>query len=259
MVYDVVNMWIRHGRRVISNTPIWCWIKGRLVKCEFYPDPEEYEWNFFRAKHAAVVCDESSLYFSSVRWSHLSLDWFAKFRQAGKQSCDLLCTSQSWNDTVSALRRIADRATVCNKKRWIIPFGIDLRRDKYNEKRKCYEYKGLQFGTPLVYHMKTVLPGWFASKAMLPENRRRYELKHRVLFPSDFWEYSQCYDHEYQITGSAVGKLKHFGTEHDGFKTFGEWKAAQTKAPRSVRGGDSPSAEVDDSARPVARTSQLNG
>src|SRR3972149_7600679 len=87
MVYDVLPA-LYHGRRVVTNTPIWCEIKGRHISADFYDDPDEYKFNFLNAKGSIIVIDESSLYFSSLRWSNLGMDYFAKFRQAGKMSCD---------------------------------------------------------------------------------------------------------------------------------------------------------------------------
>ena len=211
LVFDVAYL-IAHGRRVITNTPIWCYVHGRKVPADFYPDAERYTWELLRAHNATIVCDEISLVFSSLRWNRLGLDMFAKFRQAAKQSCDLFGTSQSYVDTVSALRRVTDQVTVCTKRHWLIPFPLlDLRHDVYNDRRGFYERKGLMISTPMVYTMKTVSKGYFSSKAELPQNRARYILRARTLYPSQFRRASANYDHEYEIKFSLVGKMAVFG------------------------------------------------
>jgi hypothetical protein len=225
-VYDIINK-MRYGRKVITNTPIWCYIHGRKVVADFYDDPDRFKYYFLSSHNATLFCDEASLYFSSLRWNNLGMDFFAKFRQAGKQSCDLYCTSQSWVDTVNSLRRIADTATVCTKRHWIIPVPIlDFRHDYYNAKWGFYERRGWCLATPLVYYMKTVNKGFFTSKAELPQNRQKYILNTRVLYPSTFREYSKLYDHEYQITSSAVAKLKVFGK---GQQTYEQFQESQKK------------------------------
>lgn len=212
MMYDAIKHLI-HGRRVITNTPLQVNIKGRIVKADFYPDPEEYQYNFLQGQHCLILCDESSLYFSSLRWSKLSLDFFAKFRQAGKMSSDLYCTSQSWIDTVSSLRRVAEQATLCRKRNWLIPFAIDLRRDVYNKKWGFYERKGIVLKTPTVYHMTYVDARYFSSSALRYETLQRFIHGTRTMYPSIARRVMACYDHEYQITSSAVGDLHVFGKE----------------------------------------------
>jgi hypothetical protein len=219
-----------YGRGVVSNTPIWTWIRGRKVFADFYDDPEEYKFYFLNAVGKIIVCDESSLYFSSLRWNNLGMDFFGKFRQAGKMGCDLYCTSQAWVDTVSSLRRIADVAIVCTKRHWLLPWPIDLRFDIYNKKRMCYERKGLYWATPRVYKKLTVSPGWFYSQAQLPENRERYIYGRRTMYPSEFRAVSRRYDHEYQITSSAVAKLQIFGK----WKNYSEYQEALSLARKKV-------------------------
>jgi len=212
MMYDAI-VHLRHGRRVITNTPLWTVIRGRTVKADFYPDPEEYKHEFLHGKHCLILCDESSLYLSSTRWSKLSLDFFAKFRQAGKMSSDLYCTSQSWIDTVSSLRRVADQATVCKKRRFLIPFPIDFRRDVYNKKWGFFERKGLYLSMPFVYDMTYVNPKFFSTTSNKWETIQRLIYWRRRLYPSTARRVMASYDHEYQITSSAVGELHVFGKE----------------------------------------------
>jgi hypothetical protein len=204
-----------HGRRVITNTPLWTYIKGRKVSADFYDDPEEYQFNFLHGKHCLILCDESSLYFSSLRWTKLSLDFFGKFRQAGKMRADLLCTSQSWIDTVSSLRRVADRAMLCRKRRFLIPFQLDLRYDVYDKAWGYYKKKGIVIGLPYIYHMTYVHPRFFATTAIRKETLDRYVLGKTKMYPSEARRVMKCYDHEYQITSSAVGKLHVFGKKRD--------------------------------------------
>jgi len=221
MMYDAIQHLI-HGRRVITNTPLFVNIKGRIVKADFYPDPEEYQYNFLQGQHCLILCDESSLYFSSLRWSKLSLDFFAKFRQAGKMSSDLYCTSQSWIDTVSSLRRVAEQATLCRKRHWLFPIPIDLRRDVYNKKWGFYERKGIVIQTPMVYQMTYVDARYFSSSALRYETLQRFIHGSRTMYPSTAKRVMACYDHEYQITSSAVGDLHVFGKETKPFKTISD-------------------------------------
>lgn len=219
-----------YGRTVITNTPIWTYIKGERVNARFYPDPEEYKFYFLNARNAIVVCDESSLYFSSLKWNNLGMDFFGKFRQAGKMSCDLYCTSQAWVDTVSSLRRITEVALVCTKRHWLFPIPIDLRYDHYMKDKKFYEKRGLYIATPLVYRKLVVSTGWFHSQAQLPENRERYIYGRRTMYPSEFRRVSNRYDHEYQITSSAVAKLQIYGK----YNNFEEYQKVLTEARLKV-------------------------
>lgn len=66
LVYDVVHQ-MKYGRRVITNTPIWCWVHGKRIEADFYTDPDEFKFYFLNAKNATLVCDEASLYFSSLK------------------------------------------------------------------------------------------------------------------------------------------------------------------------------------------------
>jgi hypothetical protein len=219
LAWDVARL-LKYGRRVITNTPIWTFIKGRKVVADFYPDADRFTYELLHANNATVVIDEISLVFSSLRWSKLGLDMFAKFRQAGKQSCDLYGTSQAYVDTVSALRRVVDTVTVCTKGYFLIPFPIRLQWDSYIKERGIYVRQGPVLHMPMVYHMKTVSKGYFTSKAELPENRRRYIYRERTLYPSQFKRASTYYDHSYLIKFSLVGRLANFGQA----KSFDEMK-----------------------------------
>jgi hypothetical protein len=181
MIYDIVHM-MRYGRRVICNTPIWCWVHGRKVYAEFYDDPEEFKFYFLKAENCTLVCDESSIYFSSLHWNRLGDDFFIRFRQAGKKSADLICTSQDWTDTVASLRKVVERTTVCRKYHFLHLPAINLQVDWYNKERGFYEKRGIIWQTPMVYHMRTVSKGYFGSKAMLPQNVQRFILGERTRF-----------------------------------------------------------------------------
>lgn len=255
LVYDVVRH-MRYGRKVISNTPIWCYVKGRKVFADFYENADEFKFYFLNASRAILVVDEASLYFSSLKWSNLSMDFFAKFRQAGKMGCDLYATSQAWIDTVNSLRRVVDYTMVCKKRRWIFPVPLDLRHEVYDKKKGFYVTKGMLIGLPMVYHMLKVSPGYFSSRAELPEHRRRYIFGDRILYPSQFRYYSGLYDHEYMITSSAVSKLSMFGQ----YKTFEDYQNANEKKTRVVNGkAKSLVPSVDDAAQPVASATPLSG
>lgn len=225
MVYDVVHM-MRYGRRVITNTPIWCWVKGKQVFAEFYDDPDEFKYYFMRAENCTLICDESSIYFSSLRWNRLSDDFFMRFRQAGKKSADLICTSQDWTDTVATLRKVVERTMVCKKYHWLHLPPISFAIDVYNKQRGFYERRGPVYQTPVVYNMKAVTKGYFTSKASLPQNVARFVLYQRTLYPAQYRYASQCYDHEYIIGQSATLRQdslwKHANTQVRG--TIGEYK-----------------------------------
>jgi len=251
MVYDVLKH-MRLGRRVISNTPIWCMVNGRKVNAEFYDDPDEYRFHFLQARGAMVVCDEMSLYFSSMRWSKLSMDFNAKFRQAGKMSCDLYGTSQDWTDTVNNLRKIVDWTATCRKSHFLLPFPIDFRREVYDKKRQFFTKKGFYFATPIIYRMTRVAKSFFTSKATLGKNRQRFIFGTRTLYPSDYRPVYASYDHEYQITSSAVATLHVFGKNNLTYRAI--------KEAESYRNGDSPPKLAGERRLvPVASASALNG
>ena len=225
-VYDLVHM-MRYGRRVISNTPIWTWVHGRQVFAEFYDDPDEFKYYFLRAENCTLFCDEASIYFSSLRWNRLSDDFFMRFRQAGKKSADLICTSQDWTDTVATLRKVVERTMVCKKAHFLHLPPLDLTVDVFNKERGFYEKRGTIYQTPIVYNMKAVTKGYFTSKASLPQNVSKFIMYERTLYPAQYRYASQCYDHEYIIGQSATlrqGSLwKNANIEKRG--TIGEYKA----------------------------------
>lgn len=220
-VHDIVDM-LRQGRRVVTNTPIFCYVGKKKIEAEFYEDAEKFMFYMLSASSAAVFIDEASLYFSSIRWNKISLDFFGKFRQAGKQSCDLLMTSQSYIDVAASLRRMVDTFHICVKTRWLIPWPLSLQW-KVIDKVTGYEVrKGPIIGMPEIYKMITVKKEYFGSQALLEENKEKYVISRRILYPSQSRRAKRCYDHEYQITSSAVGDLKAFGQ----YKTYEEFKAA---------------------------------
>jgi hypothetical protein len=203
MVYDLVRM-MRYGRRVITNTPIWCWVHGRKVYAEFYDDPDEFKFYFLTAHNCILVCDESSVYFSSLKWNKLGEDFFIRFRQAGKTTADLYCTSQDWTDTVASLRKVVEQTTVCRKRHFLGIPPIDLRFDHFNKKTQFYDRWGVRITLPMVYHMKTVTKGYFKTTAMRNKTLNMYVLGQRNLYPSQFRYASACYQHDYQIKDSAT-------------------------------------------------------
>jgi len=209
-VYDIIYGHMIYGRRIISNTPLWCNIKGRKVYADFYgKDDERYKYEFLKAEGALIFNDEMSLYFSSLKWNKLGMDFFQKFRQGGKQGCDLYGTTQSLTDTIASIRRVADQFCVCRKSFWLIPVGIDLRYNRYNKKRGFYDLVGPYYHFPMVYRMLKVLPGWFASKAQLAKNREQFVIAEKTMYPSTANHLVRpYYDHSYIITGSAVAKLE---------------------------------------------------
>jgi hypothetical protein len=213
MVSDVLPQ-MELGRRVITNTPIWCYIKGRRIDADFYDDPDEYQYNFLNGSKCLIICDESSLYFASLKWNKLSLDFWGKFRQAGKMSADLYCTSQSWIDTVSNLRRMADQATVCRKYHWLIPFPlINLRHKVFDKERWRYKLVGPYWATPWIYRMMYVHPKYFSTGSIKWDYIKNLIYRVRLMYPSESRQIMRCYDHEKQITSSAVGKIHVFGKD----------------------------------------------
>lgn len=213
MVSDIIPQ-MELGRRIITNTPIWCYIKGRKVNADFYDDKDEYQYHFLNGERCLIVCDESSLYFASLKWNRLSLDFWGKFRQAGKMGADLYCTSQSWIDTVSNLRRMADQATVCRKYHWLIPFPlINLRMKIYDKKKGFYKMVGPYVATPWIYRMMYVNPQYFNTHSQNWEYIQKLIYRVRLMYPSESKRIMQCYDHEKQITSSAVGTIHVFGKD----------------------------------------------
>lgn len=206
MVYDIAPT-LRYGRRIITNTPIWCWAKGKKIEAEFYPDPDEFKYYFLRAENCTLVVDESSIYFSSLHWNRIGDDFFMRFRQAGKKSADLVCTSQDWTDTVATLRKVVDRTMVCRKGHFLHLPPLSFHWDTWNKERGFFERKGFSIQTPMVYNMKCVTKGYFTSKATLAKNISQFILYSRTLYPAQYRYASQCYDHEYIIGQSAT--LKH--------------------------------------------------
>lgn len=206
--------YLRLGRRVISNTPVWYVLpNGRKVSADFYDrDGERFTYEVMRARGAAIGIDEASLVFSSLRWNKLQLDWFAKFRQGAKQSCDLLLTTQSFSDTIASIRRVADRSFYCSKHFWLIPFPLDFRREVWDKKKGLYRIKGMYLHTPMVYRMMRVDPRYFRTTARW-ELRRQYIHYSETMYPSEAKRIMRCYDHEYEIGFSAVGKLSYFKQE----------------------------------------------
>jgi len=206
--------YLRLGRRVISNTPVWTYLpNGRKVKADFYDrDGERFTYEVMRARGAAIGIDEASLVFSSLRWNKLNLDWFAKFRQGAKQSCDLLLTTQSYTDTVASIRRVADRCYQCSKHYWLIPFPLDFRHEIWDKKKGIYRITGLNLHTPMVYRMMVVDPRYYRTTARW-ELRRQYIHRVETMYPSEARRVMSCYDHEYEIGFSAVGKLTYFKQE----------------------------------------------
>lgn len=209
-----MTKYLRLGRRVISNTPIWTVLpNGRTVHADFYDrDGERFTYEVMRARGAAIGIDEASLVFSSLRWNKLQLDWFAKFRQGAKQSCDLLLTTQSFIDTIASIRRVADRCYQCSKHYWLIPFPVDLRREVWNKKAGIFQYKGANWHTPMVYKMMYVDPRYYRTTARW-ELRRQYIHRSEIMYPSEARRVMACYDHEYEIGFSVVGKLSYFKQE----------------------------------------------
>jgi len=206
--------YLRLGRRVISNTPIWTVLpNGRTVRADFYDrDGEKFTYEVMKARGSAIGIDEASLVFSSLRWNKLQLDWFAKFRQGAKQSCDLLLTTQSYIDTIASIRRIADRAYICSKHYWLIPFPLDFRREYWNKKAGIFQIRGWNLHTPMVYRMSRVDPRFFRTTARW-ELRRQMIHYTETMYPSESRRVMANYDHEYEIGFSAVGKLSYFKQE----------------------------------------------
>lgn len=202
------------GRRVISNTPVWYVLpNGRTVKADFYDkDGERFTFEVMRAKGAAIGIDEASLVFSSLRWNKLNLDWFAKFRQGAKQSCDLLLTTQSYIDTIASIRRVSDRCFQCSKHYWLIPIPLDTRHKVWDKKAGIFRIKGIYWHTPMVYRMMTVDPRYYRTTARW-ELRQQYIHHIETMYPSEAKRIMSCYDHEYEIGFSAVGKLTYFKKE----------------------------------------------
>lgn len=220
-VYDL-NRLLRQGRRVITNTPFFAIVNGKQINAEFYPDADEFMYYMLAAKAATVFIDEASLYFSSLRWNKINLDFFAKFRQAGKQSCDLIMTAQSFLDVAASLRKMVDTYNICTKRRWLIDGEIDFRSEKLNKKTGFTELRGLCIRFPYVYDMMRVKKEYFLSGAIHEENKEQWILGKRRLYPSLFRKYSKHYNHEYEITSSAVGDLEAFGK----YSTYQEFKEA---------------------------------
>jgi hypothetical protein len=186
---------------------------GRTVHADFYErDGEKFTSEVMHARGAAIGIDEASLVFSSLRWNKLNLDWFAKFRQGAKQSCDLLLTTQSYIDTVASIRRVADRCYQCSKKYWLIPFPLDFRHEVWNKKAGIYKIRGWNLHTPMVYNMMVVDPRYYRTTARW-ELRRQYIYRRETMYPSEAKRIMQNYDHEYEIGFSAVGKLTYFKQE----------------------------------------------
>ena len=244
-VHDIINNHMIYGRRIISNTPIWCTVKGRKVYADFYGNDEErYKYEFLNAKGALIFNDEMSLYFSSLKWNRLEMNFFAKFRKGGKQGCDLYGTTQSLTDTIASIRRVTDQFCVCRKSFWLLPFGLDLRYNKFNKKKMFYDRVGPFYHFPMVYRNLKVLPGWFASKAQLPQNRYQYVIQERIMYPSTWKRVIVNYDHEYQITGSAVAKLEQF-QKYDSWDDYRE-ALMETKEERALKRKKTPSVATTD-------------
>lgn len=265
-VNDIIFGHMMYGRRIISNTPLWMDIKGRRVFADFYgKDDERYKWEFINAKGSLIFNDEMSLYFSSLKWNKLGMDFFAKFRQAGKQSCDLYGTTQSLNDTIASIRRVTDQFCVCKKNYWLIPFGLDFRHPRYNKQKGFYDLVGPNIHFPMVYRKLIVSPGWFNSKAQLPQNRADYIIGQYTMYPSEWRRVVTHYDHEFQISGSAVAKLEVFQQ----YNSWESYRAAimdpDVEKPKKTRtdktGGEtnSATATVNDVARPATSATPLNG
>jgi len=200
---------LRMGRRVITNTPIWCPLpNGKKIFAEFYDDKDEFEYHALNSTGAAVFVDEMSLYFTSLRWSKLPMDWFARFRQAGKMGCDLYGTSQDFMDVTSSLRRMVDNWYFCTKKHFL-GINFDFRREEFDPKLGRSVFRGWHFSLPMVFPALRVRRSFFTS--MSAKNRYNSILGTSTMYPSTFRRISKCYDHEKQITASAMGKLHIFG------------------------------------------------
>jgi hypothetical protein len=221
-VYDLTHI-MRTGRRVLTNTPLWTFLNKKRIDADYYPDPDEYMFNFLKCEQTTIFCDEASLYFAAIGDQNLTLDWFTKFRQAGKLNCDLFLTAQSWMDVTIKLRRVIDTCYLCTKRPFLIPFPLlNLQRQHFDKKTGVEVISGPYIAFPTVYHMLTIDKGYFLSNAIIDENKDRYILGHRILYPSQFREYTKYYNHEFVITASAVGDLATFGK----YNTFEEAKRA---------------------------------
>jgi hypothetical protein len=230
---------MRMGRRIISNTPIWyafpcqkCGSRDHskptpeqylarfplsCLRCksmlitryaEFYDDGEQYEWEALQATSALVFNDEMSLYFTSIRWHKLSLDWFAKFRQAGKMTCDFYGTSQRHNDVASSIRGMVETWYDCHKAHlWGINW--DWRREVWVQKEQRTAWVGWHFSLPIIYNELRVRYSYFTTTSA--KTRYRSILGKDTLYPSEYRRLYVKYDTTKQITSSAMGKLHVFG------------------------------------------------
>lgn len=200
---------LRLGRRVITNTPIWCELEtGRKIFADFYDDPEEFKYEVLNAEGTLLFVDEMSLYFTSLRWSKLSLDWNAKFRQAGKMSCDFYGTAQAYADVVSNLRRVTDVWYNCHKYHWL-GVNLDFRKEVYDAKIGHNVMRGFHLATPQVIECQRVFPSFYTSKSA--KNRYNAIQYAEKMYPSEYRRLYRHYDHTKQITSSAMGRLHVFG------------------------------------------------
>jgi len=216
-VWRAVWKYLRCGRRIISTTPMWYVMPdGRTVHADHYVDEktgkQDYQRFWFEcmnertSKSALIFIDEGSGVFSSIKWSNYDLDWFMQVRQAGKNTNDMIITSQSYSDIVASLRRMVSKWFICKKSFWLIPFPIDFRRAKYHKDTGWYKYEGLYLHTPEVFDCLHVAPTIFRSMAARPETRALMMFDNKRMYPSVYRKVSQCYDHEYRVKISAVVK-----------------------------------------------------
>jgi hypothetical protein len=136
------------------------------------------------------------------------MDWFARFRQAGKMGCDLYGSAQDYMDVTSSLRRMVDNWYFCTKKHFL-GINIDFRGEAFDHKIGRSIWKGFHFALPMVYPALRVRRSFFTS--MSAKNRYNSILGTSTMYPSTLRRISRCYDHEKMVTESAMGKLHIFG------------------------------------------------
>jgi hypothetical protein len=71
--------------------------------------------------------------------------------------------------------------------------------------------RGPYVATPFIYRMMYVHPQYFNTHSMNWDYIKKLIYRVHLMYPSESRRIMRCYDHEKQITSSAVGKIHVFG------------------------------------------------